>query len=86
MVNPNRKALVMTPPDIDHLFQAMAELRAEVKGYRADLNGRLRSLEREAAEQRGKNMGQAGVGRWIIGVAAVAASIGSVVGAIIALI
>lgn len=76
----------MTRSDVDHLFQAMAELRAEVKGYREDLNGRLRSLEQEAAEQRGIDQGRGSIGKWIMGVAAVAASIGSLTGVIFALV
>ena len=43
----------MTAGDVDRLYQIVADLRDEVHGYRADLNGRLRRLEEAEAERRG---------------------------------
>lgn len=75
----------MTRSDVDHLYEALAELRAEVKGYRADLNGRLKALELAEARRDGSTQRLGSVGKLIIGVAAVSASIGSVIGAIMAI-
>ncbi|CAB4171746.1 hypothetical protein UFOVP929_17 [uncultured Caudovirales phage] len=40
----------MTTSDVDRLYDAVEKLRQEVHMYRADLNGRLRRLEVDAAE------------------------------------
>ena len=65
---------------------SMRELREEVSSYRADLNGRLKALELHEAHRDGKGTGRAGVGRLVLGTAAVAASIGSVVGTVVVLL
>lgn len=39
----------MTAADVDRLYDLLADLRDEVHGYRADLNGRLRTLETSEA-------------------------------------
>jgi hypothetical protein len=64
----------------------LAEVRDEVKGYRADLNGRLKALELDAARREGMGVGRGSIGRTIVAVAAVAASIGSVCGALVAIL
>jgi hypothetical protein len=64
----------------------MGEVRDEVQGYRADLNGRLRALEQAEAQRRGMDMGRGGVGRMVMGVAAVAAAVGSVTGVVFAIL
>lgn len=43
----------MTAGDVDRLYQMLADLRDEVHGYRADLNGRLRALEQAEAHRQG---------------------------------
>ena len=65
---------------------SMRELREEVSSYRADLNGRLKALELHEAHRDGKGTGRAGVGRLVLGTAAVAASIGSVVGTLVVIL
>ena len=62
---------------------ALMDLRSEVQGYRADLNGRLRTLEQAEARRSGADHGRGGVGRVVMGVAAFAAAIGSIVGVMI---
>jgi len=64
----------------------MTELQDEVRGYRADLNGRLRALETAEAHRSGHAHGRREVGRMVIAVAAIAASIGSVVGVVAVLL
>ena len=87
----------MTTTDVSRLYdlldaarvesrQAHRELYAEVQGYRADLNGRLKALELHEAHRDGKGTGRAGVGRLVLGTAAVAASIGSVVGTLVVIL
>ena len=61
----------------------MTELQDEVRGYRADLNGRLRALESAEAHRTGHEHGRGEIGRLLIAVTAVAASVGSVVGLIV---
>lgn len=39
----------MTTADVDRLYDLIADLRDEIHGYRADLNGRLRALETSEA-------------------------------------
>lgn len=65
---------------------ALSEMRDEVKGYRADLNGRLRALEQAEARREGIGTGRGGIGRIVLGVAAVAAAVGSVCGALVAVL
>ena len=62
---------------------SLAEVANEVRGYRTELNGRLRRLE---ARRDGIDVGRGGVGRLLVSVAAVAAAVGSVVGVIVGLI
>lgn len=40
----------MSDAEIERLYRALTALQDEVKGYRADLNGRLRKLEVASAE------------------------------------
>jgi len=70
----------------DEVIAAHHELKNEVVGYRADLNGRLKVLEVADAHHAGISVGRGNVGRITVGAAAVAASIGAVVGAIVAVI
>jgi hypothetical protein len=85
----------MTSTDVTRLYALLDELRREqrkdmnalqdeVVGYRADLNGRLKALEIEAAKRQGAGEARGSLGRLIWGVAAVSAAIGSVVGTVIA--
>ncbi len=76
----------MTTSDVDRLYNGLAEVTAEVRGYRADLNGRLKALELAEARREGMGAGRGSIGRLVIGVAAVAASIGSVCGALVAIL
>lgn len=76
----------MTTSDVDRLYNGLAEVTAEVRGYRADLNGRLKALEIEAAKRQGAGEARGSLGRLIWGVAAVSAAIGSVVGVVAALV
>lgn len=87
----------MTPTDVTRLYHLLDALRhesrtnlegvrEEVQGYRADLNGRLKALEIEAARREGMGMGRGSVGRIIVSVAAVAAAVGSVCGAFVAIL
>lgn len=43
----------MSGDDVERLYRMLTELRDEVHGYRADLNGRLRALEVANAERDG---------------------------------
>lgn len=87
----------MTPNDVGRLYHLLdalrnesrahlSEVRDEVQGYRADLNGRLKALEIEAAKRHGAGEARGSLGRLIWGVAAVSAAIGSVVGVVAALV
>ena len=87
----------MTSTDVTRLYalldelrreqrRDMGDLRDEVQGYRADLNGRLKSLEIAEARREGVGHGRGGIGRVIVSVAAVAAAVGSVCGAIVAVL
>lgn len=76
----------MTTSDVDRLYNGLAEVTAEVRGYRADLNGRLKALEIEAAKRHGAGEARGSLGRIIWGVAAVSAAIGSIVGVIATLV
>ena len=76
----------VTTSDVERLYAALDDLRGEVKGYRADLNGRLKALELAEARREGMGAGRGGVGRFVLAVAAVAAAVGSVCGAIVAIL
>jgi len=75
----------MTTSDVDRLYNGLAEVTAEVRGYRADLNGRLRALEQAEAKRTGVDTGRGNVGRLIVSVAAVAAAVGSVCGVLVSI-
>jgi hypothetical protein len=74
----------MTTSDVDRLYDGLAEVAHEVRSYRAELNGRLRKLEEAEAHRNGRDHGKGSIGRIIVGVAAVSAAIGSLVGTLIA--
>jgi hypothetical protein len=87
----------MTTNDVQRLYvlldslrveqrRDLGELRDEVQGYRADLNGRLKALEVAEARREGMGMGRGSIGRTVVAVAAVSAAIGSVVGVIAAIL
>ncbi len=76
----------MTTSDVDRLYDGLAEVAHEVRSYRAELNGRLRKLEEAEAHRNGRDHGKGSIGRIIVGVAAVSAAIGSLVGTLIALL
>jgi hypothetical protein len=67
------------PEDTDRLYTMLRELREEVVGYRADLNGRLRALETAEAHRQGADHGKGSVARLVAGTAALAASIAGVI-------
>ena len=69
----------MPPEDTDRLYTMLRELREEVVGYRADLNGRLRALETSEAHRQGADHGKGSVARLVAGTAAIAASIAGVI-------
>lgn len=69
----------MPPEDTDRLYAMLRELREEVVGYRADLNGRLRALETAEAHRQGADYGKGSVARLVVGTAALAASIAGVI-------
>lgn len=86
----------MTTNDVQRLYvlldslrveqrRDIGELRDEVQGYRADLNGRLKALEIAEARREGMGVGKGSVGRVVIAVAAVSASIGSLVGVLVSI-
>lgn len=69
----------MPPEDTERLYTMLRELREEVVGYRADLNGRLRALETAEAHRQGADYGKGSVGRLVAGTAALAAAIAGVI-------
>lgn len=69
----------MSPADVDRLYTAVEQLRQEVHGYRADLNGRLRSLEEAEARRDGATAVKSNLSRLVFGVAGMAAAISAVV-------
>jgi hypothetical protein len=73
----------LPPEDTERLYGMLRELREEVVGYRADLNGRLRSLESAEAHRQGAEYGKGSVGRLVAGTAALAAAIAGVITATI---
>jgi len=86
----------MTSTDVTRLYAlldearketrvSLVELRGEVQGYRADLNGRLRALETSEAKRQGIDHGKGLIGRVIIGAASVGAATASVITLIIRL-
>ena len=86
----------MTTNDVQRLYvlldslrveqrRDLGDLRDEVQGYRADLNGRLKALEIADARREGMGAGKGSVGRVVIAVAAVSASIGSLVGVLVSI-
>lgn len=81
----------MTTSEIDRVYNGLAQVAAEVRGYRAELNGKLNDaneriteLEKAEARREGAGMSKATIGKWVLGIAAVSASIGSVFGVIMA--
>ena len=69
----------MPPEDTERLYTMLRELREEVVGYRADLNGRLRALESAEAHRQGAEYGKGSVARLVAGTAALAAAIAGVI-------
>ena len=68
----------MSPSDVDRLYTAVEQLRQEVHGYRADLNGRLRTLELAEAGREGADEQKHNLVRLMFGVAGMAAAISAV--------
>lgn len=58
----------MSSDDVNRLYQMLSELRDEVHGYRADLNGRLRTLETAEAARGGaedaRSMSKTQIASW----------------------
>ena len=69
----------MSPADVDRLYTAVEQLRQEVHGYRADLNGRLRALEVAEAAREGASDQKSNTLRLLFGVAGMAAAISAVI-------
>ena len=77
----------MTTSDVQIIYEQLVALQVEVRGYRLDLNGRLRQLEQSTAARAAVEQEQeqdalkdrAKIGLLVFGTAAVAATIGSVV-------
>jgi hypothetical protein len=68
----------MSPADVDRLYTAVEQLRQEVHGYRADLNGRLRTLEEAEARRDGASEVKTNLSKLLFGVAGMAAAISAV--------
>lgn len=73
----------MSPADVDRLYDAVEQLRQEVHGYRADLNGRLRNLELAEASRDGADEQKHNITRLVFGAASMAAAISAVVAFIV---
>lgn len=69
----------MTTSDVDRLYNGLAEVAQEVRGYRSELNGRLRRLEEAEAHRNGRDHGKGLVGKIILGSAAVASAVATCV-------
>jgi hypothetical protein len=69
----------MAPEETDRIYTMLQQLREEVVGYRADLNGRLRTLEAAEAHRQGADYGKGSVARLVAGTAALAAAIAGVI-------
>jgi hypothetical protein len=65
----------VAPDDTERLYTMLRELREEVVGYRADLNGRLRALEYAESHRQGTEQGRNSIGRLVAGTAAIASGI-----------
>jgi hypothetical protein len=73
----------MSDAEVERLYRAMEALRIEVVQYRADLNGRLRTLEVHSAEidarEEQRTMTRSVTLAYIAGIAAVTGIISAVV-------
>ena len=73
----------MSDAEVERLYRAMESLRIEVVQYRADLNGRLRTLEVHSAEVDAREdqrvMTRSATLAYIAGIAAVTGIISAVV-------
>lgn len=68
----------MDSSDWDRLYAAVEALRVEVHGYRADLNGRLRALEKNDAARSGAESARVmSRGQLVGGVMVIAAVVGA---------
>ncbi len=75
--------MLMSDAEVERLYRAMEALRVEVVQYRADLNGRLRTLEVHSAEVDAREdqriMTRSATLAYIAGIAAVTGIISAVV-------
>jgi hypothetical protein len=75
--------MLMSDAEVERLYRAMEALRIEVVQYRADLNGRLRTLEVHSAEidarEDQRTMTRSVTLAYIAGIAAVTGIISAVV-------
>jgi len=75
--------MLMSDAEVERLYRAMEALRLEVVQYRADLNGRLRTLEVHSAEidarEDQRTMTRSVTLAYIAGIAAVTGIISAVV-------
>jgi len=74
----------MTDRDIDRLYGLIDDLRGEIVGYRADLNGRLKALETADAERRAAEGARGGLFRWAFLAGGFAAAVATVLNIILA--
>lgn len=81
----------MTTSDVQIIYSQLVALQEEVRGYRLELNGRLRHLEqaehsRVAVEKSAlaeTTESRAHIGFFIFGTSAIAATIGSIISLIV---
>jgi hypothetical protein len=75
--------MLMSDAEVERLYRAMEALRIEVVQYRADLNGRLRTLEVHSAEidarEEQRTMTRSVTLAYIAGIAALTGIISAVV-------
>jgi hypothetical protein len=69
--------------DVERLYRMLQELRDEVHGYRADLNGRLRKLENAEAQRQGANELKTNTVQIVFGIAAMSAAISATIAVIL---
>jgi hypothetical protein len=68
--------------EIERIYALLSQLQHELRGYRADLNGRLRALELADAHRSGADYGRTSVAKMV----AAGAGVGSAVAAIVSFI
>lgn len=72
----------MSDDEIERIYALLTQLQHELRGYRADLNGRLRALELADAHRTGADHGRTSIAKLV----AAGAGVGSAVAAILSFI